>query len=169
MDNIEDDDLTNLAWLRESNSKELQTTGDYEIFLFIFGEEYLFYSRLVECENNHIDDDLQCLCWIIKMRPTAYSSHALKRLSVSLNKLHHYHRSSNRLLSSSNAFNCSLGVVQNVMTHQGNFDNHPVSRRVLMLRTFNNHVSSTKSCQQSSIMIRSSNGKISYLSIRHFV
>ncbi|CAF2223449.1 unnamed protein product [Rotaria magnacalcarata] len=123
MDNIEDDDLTNLAWLRESNSKELQTTGDYENFLFIFGEEYLFYYRLVECENNHIDDDLQCLCWIIKMRPTSYSSHALKRLSVSLNKLHHYRRSNNRLLSSPNAFNCSLGVVQNAMTHhQENVD-----------------------------------------------
>jgi hypothetical protein len=28
MDNIEDDYLTNLSWLKEANSSELPTTGD---------------------------------------------------------------------------------------------------------------------------------------------
>jgi len=65
---------------------------------------------IVECSNNHIDDDLQCLCWLMKIRPT---------------------NNSNRSLSS-------------------NTDDIPLS-------------------QQSFIFIRLSNGKISCLSIRHFV
>ncbi|CAF1526089.1 unnamed protein product, partial [Rotaria sordida] len=46
---------------------------------------------------------------------------------------------------------------------------NPTSRRILMLRTLNNHLFPMKTYQQSFILIRSSNGKISYLSIRHFV
>ena len=30
MDNIEDDYLTNLSWLKVSNISELQSTGDYK-------------------------------------------------------------------------------------------------------------------------------------------
>ncbi|CAF1075752.1 unnamed protein product [Rotaria sordida] len=99
MDNIEDVDLTNLSWLKISHNREFQTT--------------------VECSNNYIDDDLQCLCWIIKMRPTSYSSHSLKRLSVTTNKVKHY-RNSNRLLSYPNVFDHSLNTVTNAVIDTGN-------------------------------------------------
>ncbi|CAF1004419.1 unnamed protein product [Rotaria sp. Silwood1] len=144
MDNIEYDDLTNLSWLKVSHSREFQTT--------------------VECSNNYIDDDLQCLCWIIKMQPISYSSHSLKRLSVTTNKVKHY-RNSNRLLSYPNVFDHSLNIVTNAMINMEHSDTNSISSRQIL----NNHLSSIKSYQQSYILIRSLNGKISYLSIRHFV
>lgn len=67
MDNM---DLTNLSWLKS----ELQPTGDFSFFLR--RKTFLFFDQLVECSNNYVDDDLQCLCWIIKMQPT--SSRSLK-------------------------------------------------------------------------------------------
>ncbi|CAF2686275.1 unnamed protein product [Rotaria sp. Silwood2] len=143
MDNIKDDDLTNLSWLKK----------------------YFILCRLVECSNSHIDDDLQCLCWIIKIRPTSYS---LKRLSVTTNKVKHY-RNSNRLLSYPNVFDHSLNTVTNAMIDTENSDTNSTSQRILMLRTLNNHLCPMKTDQQSFILMHSSNGKISYLSIRHFV
>ncbi|CAF1109566.1 unnamed protein product [Adineta steineri] len=131
MDYIEDEYLTNLSWLKVSNSNELQST--------------------VKCSNNYIDDDLQCLCWVVKMRPNSYSSHSLKRLSSTTNKNNHSDRSLNT-------------IIDNRSTN-----NSTTSRRILMVRTLNNHLSPIKPSQQSFILIRSSNGKISCLSIRHFV
>ena len=76
MDSIEDDDLTNLCWLNESNKKELQSTGD---ILNLSLKKKTFCFGLVECSSNSdIDDDLKCLCWIIKMRPTSCYSQSLK-------------------------------------------------------------------------------------------
>ncbi|CAF1165462.1 unnamed protein product [Adineta steineri] len=130
MDYIEDEYLTNLSWLKVSNSNELQST--------------------VKCSNNYIDDDLQCLCWVVKMKPNSYSSHSLKRLSSTTNKNIHSDRSLTTTIDTRNT------------------NNSTTSRRILMVRTLNNHLSPIKPSQQSFILIRSSNGKISCLSIRHF-
>ncbi len=71
MENIEDDYFTNLSWL---NSSELSATGD-SVNNFLTN---LFCYKLVDCSNNHIDDDLQCLCWLVQIRPTLSSFHSLK-------------------------------------------------------------------------------------------
>ncbi|CAF0721212.1 unnamed protein product [Adineta ricciae] len=118
MDYIEDDYLTNLSWLKLSNH--------------------------IRCSNNSTDDELQCLCWIMKLRPHAYSSHSLKRLSSSIHNDKHSCKS-NRLTN-----DCAT------------------PNRILMVRTLNNRMPMEQFSQQSLVFIRSSNDKILCLSIRHF-
>ncbi|UJR21643.1 hypothetical protein I4U23_024720 [Adineta vaga] len=139
MDDTEDDHLTNLSWLKFSNNSESQST--------------------VECSNNSIDDELQCLCWIVKMRPNSYPSHSLKRLSSTIHRNKYFYQS-NQLNYSSNRMKKS--TIDNRITNDNS-----TSRRILMVRTLNNHVSTTEFYQQSLILIRSLNGQISCLFIRH--
>lgn len=72
MENTDEDYLTNLSWLKASTDNEEQSTGDRRTSSKSSFERVLStISFLVaECVDHSIDDDLQCLCWVIKIKPT---------------------------------------------------------------------------------------------------
>ena len=60
MENTSDAHLTGLSWLKAAQTNDDRRAGDDAM-------------SADGCSHNHVDDDLQCLCWVIKIRPTRHS------------------------------------------------------------------------------------------------
>ena len=72
MESTDEDYLTNLSWLKASTDNEEQSTGDRRTSSKSSLERVLSINwyLIAECVDHSIDDDLQCLCWVIKIKPT---------------------------------------------------------------------------------------------------